>query len=69
MLAKKGDKKKVRDLQIQLMRSNSVLLIAINRVTKINKGRFIPDIDGFKVNNDNARLEFYDIMRNMNEKP
>ena len=45
------------------------MLIAINRVTKINKGRFIPDIDGFKVNNDNARLEFYDIMRNMNEKP
>ena len=63
--SKKGDKKKVRDLQRQLMRSNSVLIMAINRVTKINKGRFTPGIDGFKVNNDKSRGELYDTMRNM----
>ena len=31
---KNNNKKKVRDLQRQLIRSNSTLLIAINRVTK-----------------------------------
>ena len=34
--SKNNDKKKVRDLQRQLMRSNSALLKAINRVTKEN---------------------------------
>ena len=57
------DKKKVRDLQRQLMRSNSALLKAINRVTKENKGKFTPGIDGFKVTTDKARGELFDMLK------
>ncbi|WP_298523337.1 group II intron reverse transcriptase/maturase [uncultured Methanobrevibacter sp.] len=62
--SKNNDKKKVRDLQRQLMRSNSCLLKAINRVTKENKGRFTPGIDGFKATSDRARGELFDMMKN-----
>ena len=57
------DKKKVRDLQRQLMRSNSALLKAINRVTKENKGKFTPGIDGFKATSDKARGELFDMLK------
>ena len=62
--SKNNDKKKVRDLQRQLMRSNSCLLTAINRVTKENKGRFTPGIDGFRATSDRARGELFDMMKN-----
>ena len=62
--SKNNDKKKVRDLQRQLMRSNSCLLKAINRVTKENKGRFTPGIDGFKATSDRARVKLFDMMKN-----
>ena len=39
--SRKGDEKKVRDLQRQLMNSYSALVLAIDRVTKKNKGRRI----------------------------
>ena len=62
--SKNNDKKKVRDLQRQLMRSNSCLLKAINKVTKENKGRFTPGIDGFKATSDKARGELFDMLKN-----
>ena len=45
------------------MRSNSALLKAINRVTKENKGKFTPGIDGFKVTTDKARGELFDMLK------
>ena len=55
-----NNKKKVRDLQRQLMRSRSALVLAINKVTKENKGKFTPGIDGFKVTSDKARGKLVD---------
>lgn len=37
--SKSNDKKKVRDLQRQLMRSKSALVKAVDRVTRVNKGK------------------------------
>lgn len=50
--SKENNKKKVIDLQIQLMRSRSALVLSINKVTKENKGKFTPGIDGFKASSD-----------------
>ena len=61
--SKDNDKKKVRDLQRQLMRSNSALLKAINRVTKENKGKSTPGIDGFKATSDRARGKLFDMLK------
>lgn len=66
--SKNNDKKKVRDLQRQLMRSDSCLLKAINRVTKENKGRFTPGIDGFRSTSDRARGKLFDTMKNEDMK-
>ena len=61
--SKNNDKKKVRDLQRQLMRSNSALLKAINRVTKENKGKSTPGIDGFKATSNRARGKLFDMLK------
>ena len=61
--SRENDKKRVRDLERQLMRSNSTLLIAINRVTQENKGKYTPGIDGFRATSDKARGELYDMLR------
>ena len=61
---KNNNKKKVRDLQRQLIRSNSTLLIAINRVTKINKGKKTPGIDGFVANSNKSRARLFDTLKN-----
>ena len=53
--SKNGDKKKVRDLQRQLVRSYSATIQAVHRVTVINKGKLTPGIDGFKATNDKQR--------------
>ena len=63
--SRNNDRKKVRDLQRQLMRSNSALLIAIKRVTQINKGKYTPGIDGFRATSDRARGKLYDMLRGM----
>lgn len=39
LASKNGDKKKVRDLQRQLVRSYSATVQAVHRVTVINKGK------------------------------
>ncbi|MBQ3298642.1 MAG: group II intron reverse transcriptase/maturase [Bacilli bacterium] len=55
LASKNGDKKKVRDLQRQLVRSYSATVQAVHRVTVINKGKLTPGIDGFKATNDKQR--------------
>ena len=66
--SRNNDRKKVRDLQRQLMRSNSALLIAIKRVTQVNKGKYTPGIDGFRATSDRARGKLYDMLRGMKMK-
>ena len=66
--SRNNDRKKVRDLQRQLMRSDSALLTAIKRVTQVNKGKYTPGIDGFKATSDKAREELYDILKCMKMK-
>ena len=66
--SRNNDRKKVRDLQRQLMRSNSALLIAIKRVTQVNKGKYTPGIDGFSATSDRARGKLYDMLRGMKMK-
>lgn len=61
-----NDFRKVRHLQIILINSESALLLAIRRVTQINKGKRTPGIDGFRVLNDKKRAELFDIMKYMN---
>ena len=60
------DFRKVRHLQIILISSKAVLLLAIRRVTQINKGKRTPGIDGFRVLNDKKRAELFDTMKYMN---
>lgn len=50
------------------MRSNSALLIAIKRVTQVNKGKYTPGIDGFRATSDKARAKLYDMLRGMEMK-
>ena len=66
--SRNNDRKKVRDLQRQLMRSNSALLIAIKRVTQVNKGKYTPGIDGFKATTDKARGQLVDMLKEAGAK-
>ena len=43
----KNDKRSVRNIQRLLAKSKAVLLLAVRRVTEINKGRNTPGPDGF----------------------
>jgi len=62
------DSRKVRGLQRILANSKAVLLLAIRRVTQINKGKRTPGIDGFRVLSDKKRTELFNIMKNRNIK-
>ena len=66
--SRKGDEKKVRDLQRQLMNSYSALVLAIDRVTKKNKGKNTPGIDGFKATTNKARGQLIDELKRKNMK-
>jgi RNA-directed DNA polymerase len=61
-----GDVRKVKSLQRLLVKSNAVLLLAIRRVTQLNKGRRTPSIDGFRALSNKKRGELFDKMKNMN---
>jgi len=61
-----GNFRKVRNLQRMLLHSDAALLLAIRRVTQINKGKQSPGIDGFRALTDNKRAELFDTMKNMN---
>ena len=65
---REGDSHKVRDLQRMLVYSESALLMAIKRVTQINKGKRTPGIDGFRALSDEARGKLFDSMKLMNIK-
>ena len=54
-----GDSRKVRDLQRMLIRSSALLKIAILRVTKTNKGKRTPGIDGFTALSDYQRGKLF----------
>ena len=55
LASKNNDKKKVRDLQRQLVMSYSAAIQAVHRVTVINKGKLTPGIDGFKATTNKER--------------
>ena len=61
--SRNDNKKKVRDLQRQLMRSSSALLKAIKRVTQENKGKSTSGVDNFTATNDEARGKLFDKLR------
>ncbi|GAA5818217.1 MAG: group II intron reverse transcriptase/maturase [Methanobrevibacter sp. CfCl-M3] len=60
--------RKVRNSQRILTNSNGVLLLAIKRVTQINKGRKTPGIDGFRAISNKKCAELFDTMKNQNIK-
>ena len=66
--SRENNEKKVRDLERQLIRSNSALLTAIKRVTQENKGKYTPGIDGFKATTNVARGKLYDALKTKNIK-
>ena len=68
LASKNDDKKKVRDLQRQLVRSYSAIVQTVHRVTVINKEKITPCIDGFKATNDEKRGVLFDIILNENIK-
>lgn len=63
-----NDSRKVRNLQRMLANSNAALLLAIKKVTQINKGKRTYGIDGFRVLTNNERDELFDTMKHMNIK-
>ena len=50
----------VRNIQRRLTRSKAVILLAVRRVTKINKGRKTAGIDGFRALSDKAKGKLID---------
>ena len=54
--SKLGDKRKVRQLQQRLIRSNHAKLIAVQQVTTLNKGKNTPGVDGFVPTNSSMKL-------------
>lgn len=58
-----GDSRKVRDLQRILVRSTSAILIAVKRVTQINKGKRTPGIDGKVIKTDKQRGKLVDELK------
>ncbi|KZL88895.1 group II intron reverse transcriptase/maturase [Clostridium magnum] len=61
-----GNKRKVRDLQRLLMRSESALLLSIRQATQINKGKRTAGVDGYKALTERERMALYNKMKNMN---
>ena len=61
-----GDSRKVRDLQRILVRSESAILMAVKRVTQINKGKRTPGIDGKVIKTDKQRGELVDKLKTRN---
>ena len=56
----KNDKRKVRNIQRLLAKSKAVLLLAVRRVTEINKGRNTPGPDGFIAKTSKEKGELVD---------
>lgn len=60
------DKRKVRNIQRMLTQSKAVLLLAVRRVTEINKGRNTPGPDGFLAKTSKAKGELVDRLSKKN---
>jgi RNA-directed DNA polymerase len=58
-----GQFRKVKQLQRLLLRSKASLLLAIRRVTQINKGKRTAGVDGFKVVTEKDRIKLYNLMK------
>lgn len=58
--AKEGDLKKVRTLQRIMLRSYENRLLAVHRVTQVNRGKYTPGIDGFIVKTPVERGQLVD---------
>ena len=58
-----GQKRKVKQLQRLLMRSRANLLLAIKKVTVVNKGKRTAGVDGFKVVEESQRVKLYNMMK------
>lgn len=59
-----GQYRKVRQLQRLLMRSKASLLLAIRRVTQLNKGKRTAGVDGVKTLSEQDRIKLYNLMKN-----
>lgn len=55
--ARQGDCKKLRHLQMLLLRSFSAKCLAVRKITQKNRGKRTPGVDGKVVVNDEERLE------------
>ena len=62
----KGDSRKVRNLQRILIHSKAGLLLAVRKVTQMNKGRKTPGIDKFRALSSKQRGELVDKLLTMN---
>ena len=60
------DKRKVRNIQRLLTNSRAVLLLAVRRVTEINKGRNTPGPDGFTAKTSKQKGELVDRLSKKN---
>ena len=65
---RQGDRRKVRNLQRLLINSDAILLMAIRKVTQINKGKRTPGIDGYRAMTDKKRGELFDMLKTRNIK-
>jgi len=66
----KGNLRRVRCLQKLMMRSYSNILLAVRRVTQINRGRNTPGVDKLVVKTPEAREKLVNILSNFYpEKP
>lgn len=61
-----GKKRKVRELQRLLMKSQAALLLSIRRATQINKGKRTAGVDGYKALTPHKRAKLYNQMKEYN---
>lgn len=59
---KEGDSHKVRNIQRMLTHSKAVVLLAVRRVTQLNKGKYTPGIDGNVVLTNDERGKLVDLI-------
>lgn len=63
-----GQRRKVRELQRMISRSQSALLLAIRRVTQLNKGKRTAGVDGYRTLTNEDRVELYNKLKDYNVK-
>ncbi|MED4025791.1 group II intron reverse transcriptase/maturase [Priestia megaterium] len=61
-----GEKRKVRNLQRMLMRSEAALLISIRQVTQLNKGKRTAGVDGYKASTPQERVQLFNKLKDYN---